>query len=258
MMMKPHDRSQQDYIYGTRAVIEAIEAGKEIDKLLVARDVHGELVTELLERAKQAGVPVQRVPMQRIDRVTRRNHQGVVALMAAVTYYRLEQLVPALYDEGEIPFVVVLDGVTDVRNFGAIARTCECAGVSAIVIPERGSVSVNADAVKTSAGALNVLPVCRERNLVQAVTYLRQSGFKVVGTLGEATQLHTQADYTVPVAIVLGAEDTGISPEVMRLCDTQVRIPEFGQINSLNVSVAGGIMMYEVVRQRLAGGQEVF
>ncbi|MBQ1799011.1 MAG: 23S rRNA (guanosine(2251)-2'-O)-methyltransferase RlmB, partial [Muribaculaceae bacterium] len=161
------------------------------------------------------------------------------------------------YDNGDNPLIVVLDGITDVRNFGAIARTCECAGVNAIVIPERNSVTVNADAVKTSAGALNVLPVCRERDVVGAVRYLRDCGFKIVGTAGQANMLHIEADYTVPVAIVLGAEDTGISPQVMRLCDTQVRIPEFGQINSLNVSVAAGVMIYEVVRQRLNDNQQV-
>jgi 23S rRNA (guanosine2251-2'-O)-methyltransferase len=177
--------------------------------------------------------------------------------MAAVTYYRVEDLVPQFFDEGDNPFIVVLDGVTDVRNFGAVARTCECAGVSAIVIPDRESVSVNADAVKTSAGALNYLPVCREHNLVNAVKFLRNSGFKIVGTSDKSQLAYTHADYTGPVAIILGAEDKGISPEIMKLCDTQVLIPEFGHINSLNVSVAGGIMIYEVVRQRINDNQAV-
>lgn len=255
MTMNHIDREQ--YIYGVRAVIEAIEAGKEIDKIYVSRDARSELVDELLAKAREAHLLVARVPVQRIDRITRKNHQGVVALLAAVTYYSLDQLVPMLYDNGDNPLIVVLDGITDVRNFGAIARTCECAGVNAIVIPERNSVTVNADAVKTSAGALNVLPVCRERDVVGAVRYLRDCGFKIVGTAGQACMLHIEADYTVPVAIVLGAEDTGISPQVMRLCDTQVRIPEFGQINSLNVSVAAGVMIYEVVRQRLNDNQQV-
>jgi 23S rRNA (guanosine2251-2'-O)-methyltransferase len=176
-------------------------------------------------------------------------------MLAAIYYYKVEQVLPAVYDEGMNPFFVILDGVTDVRNFGAIARTCDCAGVSAIVIPEKGSVSVNGDAVKTSAGALNYLPVCREHNLVSAVRLLRDSGFRIVGTSDKSKMSYTAADFTVPVAIVLGAEDKGISPEIMKLCDTQVVIPEFGHINSLNVSVAGGIMIYEVVRQRLADHQ---
>ena len=249
------DKTQ--YIYGIHAVLEAIDAAKDIDKILLSKTLNSETAQEIIEKARALRVPVQRVPVKKIDRITRRNHQGVLAMMAAVTYYRVDDLVPRLFDEGENPFVVVLDGVTDVRNFGAVARTCECAGVSAIVIPDRESVSVNADAVKTSAGALNYLPVCREHNLVNAVKFLRDSGFKIVGTSDKSQMPYTHADYTGPVAIVLGAEDKGISPEIMKLCDTQVLIPEFGHINSLNVSVAGGIMIYEVVRQRLNDDQEV-
>ena len=249
------DKSQ--VVFGIRAVIEAIESGKQVDKVLMKKDLGGELARELLSVTREYNMPVQRVPVERINKVTRKNHQGVIAFMAAVDYYHVDDIVPALYDEGINPLVVVLDGVTDVRNFGAIARTCECAGVNCIVIPERNSVSVNADAVKTSAGALNYLPVCRERNLVKAVQYLRDSGFKVMGASEKTDLNYTKADFTGPVAIVLGAEDTGISTDVLKLCDTLVAIPEFGQINSLNVSVAGGIMIYEVVRQRLNDGQNV-
>lgn len=249
------DKSQ--VVFGIRAVIEAIESGKQVDKVLMKKDLGGELARELLSVTREYNVPVQRVPVERINKVTRKNHQGVIAFMAAVDYYHVDDIVPALYDEGINPLVVVLDCVTDVRNFGAIARTCECAGVNCIVIPERNSVSVNADAVKTSAGALNYLPVCRERNLVKAVQYLRDSGFKVMGASEKTDLNYTKADFTGPVAIVLGAEDTGISTDVLKLCDTLVAIPEFGQINSLNVSVAGGIMIYEVVRQRLNDGQNV-
>ena len=249
------DKSQ--VVFGIRAVIEAIESGKQVDKVLMKKDLGGELARELLSVTREYNVPVQRVPVERINKVTRKNHQGVIAFMAAVDYYHVDDIVPAMYDEGINPLVVVLDGVTDVRNFGAIARTCECAGVNCIVIPERNSVSVNADAVKTSAGALNYLSVCRERNLVKAVQYLRDSGFKVMGASEKTDLNYTKADFTGPVAIVLGAEDTGISTDVLKLCDTLVAIPEFGQINSLNVSVAGGIMIYEVVRQRLNDGQNV-
>lgn len=249
------DKSQ--VVFGIRAVIEAIESGKQVDKVLMKKDLGGELARELLSVTREYNVPVQRVPVERINKLTRKNHQGVIAFMAAVDYYHVDDIVPALYDEGINPLVVVLDGVTDVRNFGAIARTCECAGVNCIVIPERNSVSVNADAVKTSAGALNYLPVCRERNLVKAVQYLRDSDFKVMGASEKTDLNYTKVDFTGPVAIVLGAEDTGISTDVLKLCDTLVAIPEFGQINSLNVSVAGGIMIYEVVRQRLNDGQNV-
>ncbi len=248
---------RSDYIFGIRAVIEAIDAGKDIDKVLIKKDLQGELAQELYDKIKENGVISQRVPIEKINRITRKNHQGIVAILSAVTYHSLEHLVPALYEEGSLPFMVVLDGITDVRNFGAIARTCECAGVDAIVIPAYGSVSVSGDAVKTSAGALHHLPVCRERNIVGAIRFLKDNGYKVVAASEKAAINYTQTDYTTPVAIVMGSEDTGISPEVLKLCDTLVAIPEFGHIKSLNVSVAAGVMIYEVVRQRLNENIEV-
>lgn len=241
---------ENKYIFGIRAVIEAIEAGKEIDKILVKKDLASDLADELLKVARDNRVVVQKVPVEKINRITRKNHQGVLAFLSAVTYYKLEHLVPQLYEDGRVPFVVLLDGITDVRNFGAIARTCDCAGVDAIVIPERGSVSVGADAVKTSAGALHYLPVCREHSLTWAVKFLKDSGYKVYGASEKASQSYLAPDYASPVAIVLGSEEKGISDEILRLCDGLVAIPEYGRINSLNVSVAAGIMVYEVVRQR--------
>lgn len=246
-----------DYIYGLRAIIEAIDAGKEVDKIFIKKDLSGDLASELFDRVKQMRIPVQRVPIERLNRITRKNHQGAIAMLSAVTYHRLDHLVPQLYEEGLLPFIVVLDGITDVRNFGAIARTCECAGVDAIVIPEHGSVSVGGDAVKTSAGALHHIPVCRERSVRGAVKFLRDNGYKVVAASEKADINYTQAEYTGPVAIVMGAEDIGIDPEVIKQCDTFVSIPMFGKIGSLNVSVAAGVMMYEVVRQRLQANIEV-
>lgn len=246
-----------DYIFGIRAVAEAIEAGKDIDKILIKKDLHGDLVGELLQLARDNRVLVRRVPGQTIDRITRKNHQGVLAVLSAVTYYRLDHLVPQLYEEGRLPFIIVLDGITDVRNFGAIARTAECVGADAIVIPEHGSVSVGGDAVKTSAGALHHIPVCRERSAALAVKFLRENGYKVVAVSEKSAVNYTTVDYTDPVALVLGAEDVGISPEVLKLTDCSAAIPMFGKIGSLNVSVAAGVMMYEVVRQRLAGNLEV-
>ena len=247
----------KEYIFGIRAVIEAIESGKDIDKVLVKNDVGGDLMNELLGVARRYGVPVNRVPVERINRVTRKNHQGVLAFLSAVTYANLSNLVPAMFEDGLNPFVIVLDGITDVRNFGAIARTCECAAVNCIVIPERGSVSVNGDAVKTSAGALHYVPVCREKNITSAIKFMKNCGIKVIGASEKSAVNYTKCDMTGPIAMVLGAEDKGISPEVLKLCDEYVAIPEFGQINSLNVSVAGGIMIYEAVRQRMADSQTV-
>lgn len=246
-----------DYIFGIRAVAEAIEAGKDIDKILVKKDLQGELIGNLLELARRNRVLVRRVPGQTIDRITRKNHQGVLAVFSAVTYHRLDHLVPQLYEEGRLPFVIVLDGITDVRNFGAIARTAECVGADAIVIPEHGSVSVGGDAIKTSAGALHHIPVCRERSAALAVKFLRENGYKVVAVSEKSAVNYTTVNYTDPVALVLGAEDVGISPEVMKLTDCSAAIPMFGKIGSLNVSVAAGVMMYEVVRQRLSANLEV-
>lgn len=256
-LLNNDNMERNEYIFGIRAVMEAIEAGKEIDKILVKKDLQGELANELFSLVRQYGIVTQRVPVERINKITRKNHQGVIAILSAVTYHKLENLVPQLYEDGVLPLIVVLDGITDVRNFGGIARTCECVGANGIVIPEHGSVSVNADAVKTSAGALLHLPVCRERNIVSAVRFLKDNGYKVVAASEKSDINYTLTDYTVPVAIVMGAEDTGVSAEVLRLCDTFVSIPMFGHIGSLNVSVAAGVMLYEAVRQRLAADMEV-
>lgn len=246
-----------DYIYGLRAIIEAIREGRQIDKLFIKKDLQGPLASELFSLMREHHIVSQRVPLERLNRITRKNHQGAIAMLSAVEYHNLGQTVTSLFDDGVLPFIVVLDGITDVRNFGAIARTAECCGVNALVIAERGSVSVGADAVKTSAGALMSLPVCRERSLTSAVKFLKESGFNVVAVSEKANINYTLADYSVPTVLVMGAEDTGISPEIMDLCDTQVSIPMFGHIGSLNVSVAAGVMMYEVVRQRLLADLEV-
>lgn len=248
---------KSDYIFGIRATMEAIQAGREVDKVLIKKELRGDLIAELLEMLKHHRIPVRRVPLQTIDRITRKNHQGVVAVLSAVTYHRLDFLVPQLYEEGRLPFIVVLDGITDVRNFGAIARTAECVGADAIVIPEHGSVSVGADAIKTSAGALHHIPVCRDRSAALAVKFLKENGYKVVAVTEKADTNYTTIDYTGPLALVMGAEDVGISPEVLKLADEGASIPMFGEIGSLNVSVAAGVMMYEVVRQRLLANLEV-
>ena len=206
---------------------------------------------ELFEVLKGRDIPVQRVPAERLDRLTRKNHQGVIAFIPAITYERLENIIPFVYEQGKNPFIVLLDGVTDVRNFGAIARTCECAGVDAIVIPSRGSVTVNADAIKTSAGALHVLPVCKEKSITEAIRFLQASGVKVYAASEKAFENYTAIKYDGPVAIVMGAEDTGVSMDNLRICDSMVKIPQFGTIGSLNVSVASSILIYEVVRQRM-------
>lgn len=241
---------KNDYIYGIRAVIEAAEAGKEFDKVLISNTLQSALAPELMTALKSRGILIQKVPVEKIDRITRRNHQGVLAILSAVSYCSLATLVPTLFEEGKTPLIVMLDGVTDVRNFGAIARTCECAGVDAMVIARRGGASVTADAMKTSAGALAYLPICRENSIINAVKFLRDCGFQIVAATEKSDIPYTRADFTLPTAIVMGAEDTGISDDVLRFSTARVAIPERGHISSLNVSVAAGVMIYEAVRQR--------
>jgi len=244
------DTEQSQMIFGTRAVIEAVQAGKDVDKILMRHDLQGDLSRELFRIVKGTNIPLQRVPQEKLDRLTRKNHQGVIALISAVTYRKLEDMVPSLYEEGKIPLIVLLDGVTDVRNFGAIARTCECAGVDAIVIPAHNSVSVNADAVKTSAGALLTLPVCKEASITEAIRFLKNCGYKVIAAMEKAKNNYTTVDYTMPVALVLGGEDRGISFDSLRICDELVKIPVAGNIASLNVSAAAAVLLYEAVKQR--------
>ena len=239
-----------DMIFGIRAVIEAIEAGKEIDKILVKKDMTSDLSRELFDAIRGTNITVQRVPVDRINRFTTKNHQGVVAFLPAISYASLGNIVPTLFEEGKTPLILVLDGITDVRNFGAIARTCECAGVHCIVIPKSGSVTVSGDAVKTSAGALMTLPVCRENSLKEALRYLKNSGFRIIAATEKASANYTDVSYTDPVAIIMGAEDTGVAPEHLKMCDDLVSIPLLGKIGSLNVSVAAGVLIYEAVRQK--------
>lgn len=247
---------KNEMIFGARAVIEAIQAGKEIDKVLIKKDIQSDLSKELLAALKDTFIPVQRVPVERINRITKKNHQGVIAFISPITYQRTEDIVPFLFEQGKNPLLIMLDGLTDVRNFGAIARTCECAGVDAIIIPNKNSVSVNADAIKTSAGALHTLPVCREANLRNTIKFLKDSGFKIIAATEKGDYDYTKADYEGPTCIIMGAEDTGVSYDNLALCDEWVKIPMLGTIESLNVSVAAGVLIYEAIKQRGLGDEK--
>ena len=241
---------EKEMIFGLRPVIEAIEADKELDRILIKKDLSGELAKELFGAMRGTQIPLQKVPVEKLNRLTMKNHQGVVAYLSSVTYQHIADIIPTIYEEGRTPFVVLLDGITDVRNFGAIARTCECAGVDALVVPVRGGAAINADAVKTSAGALHTIPVCRENSLTDTVRFLKASGLTVFAASEKAVKNYTAVDFNVPTAIVMGAEDVGVSPQILRLCDEMISIPILGNIQSLNVSVATGILTYEVVRRR--------
>ncbi len=241
---------EKEMIFGIRAVIEAIDAGKVLDKILLRRDMSSTLAKELLKKLMGTTTPVQKVPVEKLNQFTDKNHQGVIAFLSPIDFHRVEDIVPALYEEGKVPFLVVLDGITDMRNFGAIARTCVCAGADALIIPAKGGVSINGDAIKTSAGALHHLPVCKVENMQNTLDFLRESGLSLVAATEHATKNYTAADLTQPLAIVMGSEDLGIFPENLKRCNEQVRIPMTNTIESLNVSVAAGVMLYEVVRQR--------
>lgn len=249
-------KSESGIICGTRPVIEALLAGKEVDKVLIQQNATSDRLGDLRKLLMQHRVPFQFVPMEKLDMVCQKNklrhinHQGVLAFVSAVTYHDILQIIPTVYEKGETPLILVLDEITDVRNFGAIARTAECSGVHAIVVPKRGSAQINTDAVKTSAGALNHIPVCRVDNLKSTLKFLKDSGLQIVACTEKAVDLIQKADYTSPTVIVLGSEEFGISADIMKLADHLVKIPLFGKIASLNVSVATGVILYEAIRQR--------
>ena len=249
--MRYNRKQENNFIFGIRAVIEAIDAGKEIDKLFVKRGLTGELANELMELLKKMSISYNTVPVQKLDNITRKNHQGVVAFISPVKFYDIEEITTRLFEEGKNPFILILDGVTDVRNFGAICRTAECSGVNAILVPEKGSAQINADAVKTSAGALLNIPICRTKNLHNSVKSLKDRGLQVFAATEKASENYYKNDYSNPLAIIMGAEDVGISNELIKISDNLIKIPILGKIESLNVSVAAAILMYEVVKQRM-------
>lgn len=244
-------QQEADYIFGIRAISEAIRSGKEIDKVLVRKGLTGELYLELFAEMKQNNILYTYVPAEKLDRITRKNHQGVIAFISPIAYHNIETIIPTIFEQGRVPFILLLDSLTDVRNIGAIARTAECAGVDAIIVPEKGSAQINADAVKTSAGALHYVPFCRVKSLVNTVKYLKDCGLQVIAATEKAADNYFISKLTEPIALVMGAEDTGISEDLLRISDALVRIPTLGQIQSLNVSAAASVLMYEVVKQRM-------
>lgn len=246
-----HSMQEENLIFGMRSVIEALDAGKDIEKILIQKGLSNELYNQLRQSLKGQTVPIQFVPPEKLKRLTDKNHQGVIAYLTEINYYATEDLLSEVFEKGNIPLVLVLDRVTDVRNFGAIARSAECAGVDFIIIPSRGAAQINGDAVKTSAGALHRLKVCREDNLKNTLEFLKESGLQVISCHEKTDKLIYDADFTKPTAIIMGSEENGISNEYLKRSDMQVKIPMPGKIASLNVSVASGIVLFEVVKQRM-------
>ena len=243
-------KSRSGIIFGVHPINEAIRSGKPIDKILLKQGFKSEGIPGLLALLREQHIPFQYVPTEKLNRMCSGNHQGIIAQVSELEYTDLEKLIPMLFDQGKLPAVVLLDGITDVRNLGAIARSAECAGLDAIVLPAKGSAQINADAIKTSAGALHNIPVCRVTNLVNAARFLRESGFQLIAASEKGSDFIYSSDLTQPVALVMGAEDTGIDAGLLRMADHFIKIPLFGKIQSLNVSAAATVLFYELVRQR--------
>ncbi len=240
----------QEMVYGIRPLMEALTSDKEIEKVFLQKGVEGKTFRELLPMLREREIPFQLVPIEKLNRITRKNHQGVIAYISPVTFYRIEQLLPGIYEAGRSPFILILDKVTDVRNFGAILRTAESAGVDAVLIPSKGAAQLNSGTIKSSAGAIYKIPICREHNLKEAINFLKNSGLRVAAVTEKAGKVHSDEELTGPLVLIMGSEGEGISGEYLKLADVNVRIPMLGTIASLNVSVATAVLLYEVVRQR--------
>jgi 23S rRNA (guanosine2251-2'-O)-methyltransferase len=248
--MNSSQQQKEQVVYGTRAIIEAVHSGKEFERLFVQKNINNELSSELLSLLKKHDISYSRVPIEKLNSITRKNHQGVIGIISPIIYASLDNIISTAYEAGKSPFILVLDRITDVRNFGAICRTAECAGVQGIVVPDKGSAQISSDAIKTSAGALNHISVCRVKNLESTIKFLQDNGLFVLACTEKTDTGVYTFDLNRPLAIILGSEENGVSNEYLRKADALGRIPMHGKISSLNVSVAAGVLMYEVVRQR--------
>lgn len=241
---------KQEMVYGIRPVMEAIDSGKEAEKVFIQKGLRSDNFGELMKMIKDRSIPYQIVPMEKLNRLTRKNHQGVVAYISPVVFYQIEDVLPGIYEAGKTPFILVLDKITDVRNFGAILRTAECTGVDAVIMPSKNSAQLNSGTIKSSAGAIYKIPICRSENLKQTLEFLQQSGLQIVAATEKAEQNCFETELNGPLALLMGSEGEGISGEYLKKVDLEVKIPLMGEIDSLNVSVATGVLLYEVVRQR--------
>jgi 23S rRNA (guanosine2251-2'-O)-methyltransferase len=243
-------KQRQEMLFGIRATMEAIKSEKEIEKVLIKTGLAGPLFQELFDLIRAKDVEYQFVPVEKLNSLDQNNNQGVVALIVPIPYQEIDEIVPELFSQGKIPLILILDQITDVRNFGAIARSAECAGVHAIVIPFKNSAKITPDSIKTSAGALYNIPVCRVQNLKTFTRSLKREGIRIVAATEKAETVYTEGDFSLATAIIMGSEDVGIEDSLLRLADEQVKIPIKGAIESLNVSVAASLMVYEALRQR--------
>ncbi|HEY9114505.1 MAG TPA: 23S rRNA (guanosine(2251)-2'-O)-methyltransferase RlmB [Bacteroidales bacterium] len=249
-MNNPQEDYKQEMTYGIHPVMEAISAGKEIEKVFIQRGLQSTAFRDLMALIKEHNIVYQLVPVEKMNRISRKNHQGIIAIISPVIFYQIENLLPGVYEAGRTPFILILDKITDVRNFGAIIRTAECTGVDAVVIPTKNAAQLNSDTIKSSAGAIFKVPICRSDNLKLTIDFLKNSGLKMVAATEKGEQSIFESEMAGPLGLIMGSEGEGISAEYLKKTDLQVSIPLLGEIESLNVSVAAGVMMYEVVRQR--------
>lgn len=241
----------KDTVFGIRPIIEVIKSGKTIDKLFILKGLHNESFAILWKLVRENRINYKHVPIEKLNRLTTKNHQGVFAFISPIDFHSIEDIVPTLYEEGKTPLILVLDRITDVRNFGAITRTADCSNVDCIIIPEQNSAAINSDAMKTSSGALNNVKICRVWNLKMTLQMLKDSGIQIVSCTEKTSNEIYNVNYQIPTAVILGSEENGISNEYLKLSNEKVKIPILGNIESLNVSVACGVVLYEIVRQRL-------
>lgn len=242
---------KQQQIFGIRAIIEAIQSGTDIDKVFIQKDAQGELMRELFKTLKQYNINYSQVPVEKLNRLGNRNHQGAIATISPIAFHDLDELIVSLLEAEKTPLFIVLDGVSDARNFGAIIRTAECTGVNGIIIPKQGSAPVNGDTVKTSVGAVFNVPICKVDHVKDAIFHLQASGIKTVAATEKTNETLYDVNFKEPVAIIMGSEDKGVNPSVLKVVDKKAKLPMYGTISSLNVSVACGAFLYEVVRQRI-------
>lgn len=243
--------NNKDIIYGRHPVFEALEAGLSIEKIFLQQGTTGEIEMKLREITRERNIPLVMTPKEKLNQLVRGNHQGIVAQIGQIAYHSIEELFPKITERKDNPLFVIIEGVTDIRNFGAIARSAELCGVDAIIAPTRKSAQINADSIKASAGALARLPVCREQNLIAAIDFLQVNGVEVYASDLQADKPLHELNLTHACAFVLGSEGKGITKPVARQADQRFIIPQVGNADSFNVSVAAGIMLYEASRQRL-------
>lgn len=241
----------ENFIFGLHPINEAIKTGKEINKVLVKNNLSTSTAQELIAEIRRKGINIQYVPQEKLDKICKHKHQGIIAYISPIKYQNLEEIIIKTQNENKLPLILILDGITDVRNFGAIARTGECAGISAIVIPSSGSAKISEEAIKTSAGALYNIPICKMDNLVDTVLLLNQMDIEVIAITEKAERLIYELDLTIPCALILGSEDKGISNTLIKRADKKAKIPMYGKTSSLNVSVSAALVIYEAIRQRI-------